>query len=103
MPPTGERLRAWDRMDQDLVERVVDGERTPCITLGLHLVVARIPDGLACIRLARDPEGTRLVLLNAEQREVADTAREAEARARASAEARVRELEAKLASNSRRT
>ena len=77
-------------------QRVVDGEHTPYLTLGLHLVVATIPDGLACVRLARDPEGTQLVLLNAEGREAAEAAREAEATAREAAEARVRELEARL-------
>lgn len=29
----GTRLRAFDRIDGDLVERVVDGETTPCLTL----------------------------------------------------------------------
>lgn len=29
----GARLRAFDRIDGDLVERIVDGETTPCITL----------------------------------------------------------------------
>jgi hypothetical protein len=29
----GQRVRAWDRIDGDLVERVVVKETTPCITL----------------------------------------------------------------------
>lgn len=29
----GGRLRAFDRVDGDLVERIVDGETTPCLTL----------------------------------------------------------------------
>ena len=29
----GHRLRAFDRIDGDLVERVVEGERTPCVIL----------------------------------------------------------------------
>ncbi|WP_437931791.1 hypothetical protein WMF37_21890 [Sorangium sp. So ce291] len=29
----GERLRVWDRIDGDLVERVVEGERSPCTVL----------------------------------------------------------------------
>ncbi|WP_437940536.1 Uma2 family endonuclease [Sorangium sp. So ce341] len=29
----GERLRGWDRIDGDLVERVVEGERSPCTVL----------------------------------------------------------------------
>ncbi len=35
----GERMRAWDRIDEDLVEREVDGDRTPCVTLGWTWVV----------------------------------------------------------------
>ncbi len=36
----GSRLRAWDRVDDDLVERRVTQDTTPCIALGLHWVVA---------------------------------------------------------------
>ena len=66
----GQRIRAWDRIEGDLVERVVEGERTPCRTLGLWFVVApyeaegrspvdRLP---AALRLSRDAQGTDLVL-----------------------------------------
>jgi Uma2 family endonuclease len=39
----GTRVRAWDRIDGDLVERVVENERTPCRTLGMVFVVAAAP------------------------------------------------------------
>ena len=42
--PRGERLRAWDRVEGDLVERIVDHERTPWRALGLWLVVAPVLD-----------------------------------------------------------
>jgi Uma2 family endonuclease len=80
----GKRLRAWDRVDGDLVERVVTGDTTPCLTLGLDWVVhpvEAIPVGL---RL-RDREG-KLV----PTREEAAQAREE------AAQARIRELEAEL-------
>jgi len=64
--PLGHRLRAWDRIDDDLVERVVEGERTPCITLGLHwvIVASTAPSGEelpAALRLARDPFGADVI------------------------------------------
>ena len=42
--PAGKRLRAWDRIENDFVERIVEGERTPCTVLGLFLVIAPAPD-----------------------------------------------------------
>ncbi len=88
----GRRLRVWDRIDQDLVERVVEDERTPCLTLDLTLVVARLED-LDGLRLAYDPEGRNLVLTEAEARRA-----EAEAHAKEleAANRRVAELEAML-------
>ena len=58
----GERLRVWDRMEHDLVERVVTGDTTPCLTLGLTLLVAPLDGYPAALRLARDPDGRDLVL-----------------------------------------
>lgn len=81
LAPAGSRLRAWDRVDGDLVERVVDDERTPSVTLGLWLVLAPMPeepDLDVALRLARDPLGrdllpTRTERLRAEKdRERAD-------------------------------
>lgn len=60
----GRRLRAWDRVDGDLVERVIVDERTPCTTLGGWFVVSSYaPDELAAsLRLSRDRSGNDLVL-----------------------------------------
>ena len=75
----GRRLRVWDRVDDDLVERVVEGDTTLCRALGMHWVVRAIEDAPAALRLAEDPAGQRLVL----------DRREADAR-------RIAELEAAL-------
>lgn len=99
----GMRLRAWDLIEGDMVERVVDDESTPCLTLGLWFVVAPAPsDRLeAALRLARDPKGERLVLspfedVSTKLRQAAADAEQAQVRAR-DAEARAAELEAELA------
>lgn len=83
----GARLRVWDRVDDDLVERVVEGDTTPCLTLDLEWMVAPLGGYPAALRFARGGE----VL------PTPDEAREAETRARAEAEARIAELEAALA------
>lgn len=64
----GSRLRVWDRIDGDLVERTVSGETTPCLTLDAYLVVAPVDDLPACVRLAADPEGRDLFPTEAEAR-----------------------------------
>ncbi|MBI2388860.1 MAG: Uma2 family endonuclease [Deltaproteobacteria bacterium] len=104
----GARLRVWDRLREDLVERRVEGDTTPCATFGLHWVVAPLA-GFPCgLRLAADPGGADLLPTGEEAeararagearaRVEAEVAREAEARARAEAERRVAELEAELA------
>ncbi len=90
----GSRLRVWDRIDGDLVERTVTNEATPCVTLDAHLVVAPVDDVPACVRLARDPEGADLFLTEKEARlRESEARREAEARLR-EAEERIAELEA---------
>jgi Uma2 family endonuclease len=33
--PAGSRLHIWDRIEGDLVERVVEADAAPCVTLGL--------------------------------------------------------------------
>ena len=83
----GERLRVWDRIDGDLVERVVTEDRTPCLTLGVMLLIGPVDDYAVGLRLAREGD---LVLTDAE-------GRAAEVRARERAEARVAELEKLLA------
>ncbi|MCK6586355.1 MAG: hypothetical protein L6Q76_02110 [Polyangiaceae bacterium] len=106
--PADERIRTWDRVQGDLVERVVEGDRTPCSTLGLWWVVVPGVGYPAALRLARDAEGRDLVLTPQESaerareaetraREAETRAREAETRAREAAEQKVAELEAKLA------
>ncbi|HEX7602649.1 MAG TPA: Uma2 family endonuclease, partial [Polyangiaceae bacterium] len=64
----GSRLRAWDRIDHDLVERVVEGESTPCLTLGAHWVLATGGEDLpVALRLARDPQGREVLRTSEEQ------------------------------------
>jgi hypothetical protein len=65
--PPGKRLRVWDRIEDDLVERVVEDETTPCLALGLWWVVREIPNIGAGLRLASDSAGTDLLLSTREQ------------------------------------
>lgn len=106
----GQRLRVWDRIEHDLVERVVTGDMTPCLTLGLTTLVGPVDVYPAGPRLARDPEGRDLVLTEKEARRVEASLREAEAAGRAAeavarkrAEERVAELEKELAARDGRT
>ena len=66
------RLRVWDRVEDDLVERAVAGEVTPCVTLGLFWIIAPAPDLPAALRLARDREGRDLLLSPIEAAEAAE-------------------------------
>lgn len=120
----GRRLRAWDRLEGDFVERIVDDERTASAVLGVQLVVApvtAVQDGIeypAGLRVARDPDLRDLVPTreearrdaekarrdaeqarrDAEQgRRDAEQARRSEEQARKEAEARVAALEAEIA------
>jgi hypothetical protein len=86
--PAGSRLHVWDRIDDDLVERVVEGDATPCLSLGLHWVVRDLEGVGPCLRLARDATGHDLVLSSQEE-----DVRQRETDAR-----RLAELEAQLAS-----
>jgi hypothetical protein len=88
--PAGTRLRIWDRVEDDLVERAIESERSPCRTLGLHWVVAPIGDDPAALRLARDAAGDDLLL-------TAEEARAEEARARAESDAKLAEARAEIA------
>lgn len=92
----GARLGVWDRIDGDLVERVVVDDRTPATLLGLTWAVSPADDQRLALRLARDPAGHDLLPTLAEARELEAKAREVEAQARASAEQRIAELEAEL-------
>ncbi len=89
--PEGARLRVWDRVDDDLVERVVVADRTTSVTLNLGWVVTPVAEEPVGLRLER-PDGQLVeTAYEAETR-----ARDAEARTREAAEARVRELEEEL-------
>ncbi len=70
--PSGERLRVWDRLDHDLVERVVEEDRTPCVTLGMTLLVGPVDAYPVGLRLARDAAGQDLVLTDREGRRRAE-------------------------------
>jgi Uma2 family endonuclease len=91
------RLRIWDRVDNDLVERDVtapDGHT--CDALGLYWCVSSHPTFGLMLRLSRDSAGHDLLPTLAEARDLeASTKRQAEAQAR-EAEARIRQLEAEL-------
>ena len=103
----GARLRAWDHIDGDFVERVVEAERTPCLTLSVargasfEWCIAEVATYPVALRLTRDgilvptPEEEAL----SAKAQLADesaraTASEASAK---SAQARIAELEALLA------
>ncbi len=87
--PPGMRLRVWDRVQDDLVEREIVDDSTPCATLGKYWVVRPAEDLPAALRLADDAAGKVLVLSDREARKAEKVGREA-------AEARVTELEAEI-------
>jgi hypothetical protein len=110
----GKRLRIWDRVDGDLIERVLEGERSPCTVLDLHWIVCPSADLPSALRLASSLDPVELVLTPEEtetrraeaetrraeaERRRAETERrraEAEHLARTAAEQRIAELEAEL-------
>ncbi len=61
--PKDKRLRAWDWIEGDLVERVVEQDRTPCRALGKWFVVAPCLEEREsnALRLSDDMEGHELV------------------------------------------
>ncbi|MFZ5896519.1 MAG: Uma2 family endonuclease [Myxococcota bacterium] len=96
-----ERLRIWDRVDDALVERAVEGTRAPSLILDLHWVLAPADGYALALRIGVGEEGDQLLLTRAEARKAEAEARKAEAEARKTEvearEARIRELEAELA------
>jgi hypothetical protein len=106
------RLRIWDRIDGDLVERDVSSPAGHlCDALGLYWCLSMDPRLGLMLRLSRDSAGVELLptpeeaqreaenqarAAQARQREAENQAREAESQAR-EAEGRVRMLEAELA------
>jgi hypothetical protein len=93
----GQRLRVWDRIDHDLLERVVIDDTTPCLTLGLTLLVGPVDDLPVGLRLARDTEGRDLVLTEKEGRIKEREGRMEAEQGRLAAEARLAELEVSIA------
>jgi Putative restriction endonuclease len=95
----GARIRVWDRIRDDLVERIVADARTPCVTLGVDWCAVAIEPEIVGLRLV-DSEG-HLIADREERAEaralVAEARANDEARERAAAEARVRSLEEELA------
>jgi Uma2 family endonuclease len=85
----GKRLRVWDRLEDDFVERVVESERTPCLHLDLHLLLAPadVEEHLpVALRLARDPDGRDLIPTTEEERARAEQERARAEQERARAE-----------------
>lgn len=97
----GQRLRVWDRIEHDLVERVVIDHKTPCLTLGMTVLVGPVDDYPVGLRLARDADGRDLVLTEREGRRAAEAGRVSESEGRKRAEERVAELERELAARAR--
>ncbi|HSO39958.1 MAG TPA: Uma2 family endonuclease [Labilithrix sp.] len=95
--PPGERLRVWDRLEHDLVERVVEGDRTPCLSLGLTVLVGPVNEYPVGVRLARDADGRDLVLTEREGRAAEAKARAEQRVAQQRLEERNAELERELA------
>jgi hypothetical protein len=60
--PPGRRITVWDRIEDDIVERIVDGEVARCLTLGLWWVVGTVENLGPGLRLARDRDGRDLLL-----------------------------------------
>ncbi|MGZ3477425.1 MAG: Uma2 family endonuclease, partial [Polyangiales bacterium] len=83
----GQRLRVWDRLENDLVERAVEDDSTECVMLGLEWRVGAVDVFPVGLRLADSGE----LLSDADEAE-AQLRREAEG-----AERRIAELEAELA------
>jgi Uma2 family endonuclease len=101
--PHGQRLRIWDRVDDNLLEREVEGDRSPSEVLDFWWLVVD-DEALGCaLRPARDPAGNELLPSPMElearaRRELEEErrAREEERCAREAAEQRVAVLEAEL-------
>ena len=92
----GRRLRIWDRVRGDLVERVVEGDSDRCDALSLTWVIRTDAQLGTMLRLARDSRGADLLPTLTEERERERKLREDERKLREEAERRVKELEAEL-------
>jgi hypothetical protein len=106
---TEPRLRLWDLIDGDLVERdLSDPEAHRCDALGFYWCIVEDPELHSTLRLARDKEGRDLLPTPAEAERAAKEAeraakeaeraeKEAERTQKEAALARIAELEAELA------
>jgi hypothetical protein len=91
----GSRIRAWDRLEGDLVERIVDADVTACHTLALWWHACPAPGFAVALRLAPDEAGQDLLPT---PDEAAERARDEETRARVAAErSRDDEMQARVA------
>ena len=59
---SGTRIRVWDRVEGDLVERVVENDVTPCRALDLWWQVRDALGFPFALRLSEDEAGERLFL-----------------------------------------
>jgi hypothetical protein len=64
----GTRLRAWDRLRDDLVERRVSEDSTPCIVLGIAWRVCPVEDQAVGLRLVDEAGNVVETRLEAERR-----------------------------------
>jgi hypothetical protein len=99
--PDGARLRAWDRIDDVLVEREVVDERTPCLTLGGLFLLAPAEERAAALRLSRDAEGLDLVPLASELKDAERAEKEMALAEKETALAELARLRAELAGRAR--
>jgi hypothetical protein len=99
--PAGKRLRVFDRIEGDLVERLVEGDTTPSVVLSslgapVSFVVAPAREREVGDALRLQRQGS-LVLTDAEERDIAAAARDVANEERDSALRRVAELEREIA------
>jgi hypothetical protein len=74
----GARLRIWDRVADDLVEREIDGDAAASTTLGAFFVVGRTGNADVALRIADDREGASTWPTSAEAEAAKASARIAE-------------------------
>jgi len=97
--PEGARLRIWDRLEEDLVERVVTVDRAQCVTLGWIWIVCPIEECPVGLRL-EEARGELVMSASEVERAESRKARAESQDARAEsqdARARVQVLEEELA------
>jgi Uma2 family endonuclease len=95
--PVGARLRVWDRVQGDLVERALEVDAAESNVLGAFFVVAPADDLPVSLRVAATADGGGLWATAEEDRRAEEGARREAERARDEAARRVTELEAELA------